>query len=448
MRPHRDGFVLITALLVVSGLMTLSIVGLERSMGELNAARRSLAISQAFHLSEAGLDEALHEFAANGGAFVGNGWGTGGTCTGNCRSKTSNWPLGAQSTVTVDDITAAFPSITVLTTAAEAQQRIEATLQVTRQPVIRGAAISTNRPLPGPAAPRVDVGTAATIVGDLSVNSGKVNLIKLASGAHIKANLTSGAPGDLLVGPLEPGVSLKGNDPTVDAIVYDPTAFWDGVEGQAPQLQTFPDTVLPAGAPAWPLQTNGAQNAYNVSQNATVTLPCGQYHFGGLVLKDNATLVFDCPSTLYISKQLTLQNNARLIFRGTTPSAIYIDSTEGSDTVLELGLSSSVKTEQIANGAILRDGVQIQVTSHGAFVSLYWDSSLYGSLYAPYHQTYIRGVAGGQGNGLPKVIRGLTSLTTSLLGIWSNTTLEFGEAPQGGVGAITGVKLVCWSSVP
>ncbi len=60
MRQARQrGFVLVTALLVITGLATLASVTLTRSMTELAASQRFVAAQQSFALSEGGLDQGI-----------------------------------------------------------------------------------------------------------------------------------------------------------------------------------------------------------------------------------------------------------------------------------------------------------------------------------------------------------------------------------------------------
>lgn len=64
----RRGFLLITALFALSGMMTLSAVGLTRSMSELAAANRSVDGSQTFQIAEGRLDLAMQQIKKKLGA--------------------------------------------------------------------------------------------------------------------------------------------------------------------------------------------------------------------------------------------------------------------------------------------------------------------------------------------------------------------------------------------
>lgn len=58
-RPERRGFLLLGVLFALTGLFTLAMVGLNRSLGESNLSTRELALRQVFQQAEAGLDQAL-----------------------------------------------------------------------------------------------------------------------------------------------------------------------------------------------------------------------------------------------------------------------------------------------------------------------------------------------------------------------------------------------------
>jgi hypothetical protein len=74
-RTQESGFVLLMAMVVLAGGLTLVSVGLTRSVSEKLAAQRYLLKQQAFHLSEAGLDRVMVELQKGSGAFPpGDGW--------------------------------------------------------------------------------------------------------------------------------------------------------------------------------------------------------------------------------------------------------------------------------------------------------------------------------------------------------------------------------------
>lgn len=63
-RTTDRGFLLLLSLFVLTGLAAIINVGLTRTMTEQLAARQDVATSQAFHLAEAGVDEALRQLNA------------------------------------------------------------------------------------------------------------------------------------------------------------------------------------------------------------------------------------------------------------------------------------------------------------------------------------------------------------------------------------------------
>lgn len=66
----QEGFLLVTTMLVTGGLLMLVAVSLSRSTTELMATNRFVAMQQAFHVAEAGVDAAIAEFARGEEAFV------------------------------------------------------------------------------------------------------------------------------------------------------------------------------------------------------------------------------------------------------------------------------------------------------------------------------------------------------------------------------------------
>ena len=60
LRQHR-GIVLLTALLVVTGLTTLTTVGLTRAMTEQRMAQHEVGQARLFQLAEAGFDDAIQQ---------------------------------------------------------------------------------------------------------------------------------------------------------------------------------------------------------------------------------------------------------------------------------------------------------------------------------------------------------------------------------------------------
>ena len=67
MRQTRGGFIFLVALLTLTGIVGLTVVGLSRSLNELSLLNRFVANQQAFHLAEAGLDAELQKL--QGGSF-------------------------------------------------------------------------------------------------------------------------------------------------------------------------------------------------------------------------------------------------------------------------------------------------------------------------------------------------------------------------------------------
>lgn len=122
----RQGFLLVTTMLVIAGLIILTTVGLTRSATELLSTSQFAAGQQAFQEAEAGIDTAIYELN-HGAAFVLPSWiksdaqGTplldangqrlpcaaGQPCTGTFSSSRGT------SVVTISDIATPWPTVTV-----------------------------------------------------------------------------------------------------------------------------------------------------------------------------------------------------------------------------------------------------------------------------------------------------------------------------------------------
>src|SRR3989338_4037153 len=111
MRDDRDGSILLLSLFTLTGLAMMINMGLTRAMTEQLASTRYVATQRAFHLAEAGGDDALWEFTHSDADFTdAEGWTNATPCpVGNtCRKKPLSL-VGAD--VTVNDTTGATPTI-------------------------------------------------------------------------------------------------------------------------------------------------------------------------------------------------------------------------------------------------------------------------------------------------------------------------------------------------
>ncbi len=133
---QTQGFLFVSTLFVLTSLLMLSAVGLNRSMTELLVANRFIAGTQALHLAEAAVDETLTEFTRGGTDGIrrnfslsaapspNDGWSNGAPCaTAGCRTKQL---VLSDSTVTVivDNILAPAPTITADSTVTGTRRQV------------------------------------------------------------------------------------------------------------------------------------------------------------------------------------------------------------------------------------------------------------------------------------------------------------------------------------
>lgn len=183
-RPGAAGFLLLSALLFVAGIATLMTVGLSRSMGEMLAANRGAAGYQAFHLAEAGIDEAIAELVLGGGDFLeAEDWVDQNESDDNercdageaCRKALSLDPgpgQFAEATVSVDDVSAVEPTITAEAATGSPDARIVRTVEV----MLRRVALMEH---------------AWLALGDVEFRSGQQMTLNGGSGkVHVQGNLT------------------------------------------------------------------------------------------------------------------------------------------------------------------------------------------------------------------------------------------------------------------
>lgn len=126
----KAGFMLLTAMMMVVSMAMLVAVGLTRTMTNLNAANRGVALSRAFHLAEAGVDQALTALNTPGTV---NGWTTS-TCGGiSCKTLTLTALGGGDTVIQITDWDGATPRVvasgfTPSQAYAVATRRVEAIL--------------------------------------------------------------------------------------------------------------------------------------------------------------------------------------------------------------------------------------------------------------------------------------------------------------------------------
>ena len=341
MRKKQRGFLFILSLFALTGLLTLTVVGLGRSLTETSAATRFVAKQQAFHLADAGVDEAVWEFEHSSGNFLdGEGWtsisltpcSASPVCpNGTCRQKILPLTEGSGTTcatVTVMDV--AGPTSTILATglASGIQQTIEARFaqrnpgpvpfMFARNGINLGANVRVDSYdstqglyTPAPAT------TNRTQIHAVTTNSTAQDTVLLHSGAVID--------GDLIIGP--------GGIPSV--VVSSSGGSITGTSYPASTANTPPPITPPVDAPC-------GQNFLSVAGAQAMTV---------------ADFQKGCYSSIQITGSLTLNGDGVIVL----DSANQTDLSLGSKAKLTLNGHITLVT----GGIHLQSQAQLEIPSNG-----------------------------------------------------------------------------------
>jgi hypothetical protein len=319
---------LLTALIALVSAVTLSAVGLRRSLTELVAAEWFVASQQALHLAEAGVDEAIAEFTTGGADLAttfsqAEGWvdqgnsacGAGEICTSNLNL------LAGTATVRISDVAADEVTITVTGEVSGARQNVEAVVDVSRpwvfqQPVFgemaidldQGVLVDSYDSTRGPYTPAPETGNRFAN-GDLRTNSTETNTVTLAQDVHIS--------GDVLVGAGPPSGVPSVVISTSQGVVI------EGVREATPANLLLPQPEVPSGSPCGEaLDVAGVVQTVNLNTDSfcysrVIVRKAGQGNTGGTLIvngdgqitlgdNSNTDLDVDRYSTLRITGNVTL----------------------------------------------------------------------------------------------------------------------------------------------
>lgn len=266
-KEQETGFVFLAALFTLTGLLSLTMVGLTRSVTELSASNHFVAVQQAFHTAEAGVDEAVWEFQQSSGDFRSTeGWKP--------LADSSLCPIGKTCVEKDVDLLGATGNILVLDTAGptstiRASGRVSAVQQTTQTvEVIFTRSNSSGTPAFF-ARDSMNIGSQALIDGydsregayipaPLSSNRSQVHALVTNSTASGSIVLHSDVliDGDVLVGP-------GGSPPAV--ISMSSGSAITGTRAPAPAAYTPPPITVPPGSPC-------GTNVLDVSGTTTMTM--------------------------------------------------------------------------------------------------------------------------------------------------------------------------------
>lgn len=321
----RQGYLTILALFTLTGIATIAVTGLSRTMTEQLAARTEVATHQAFHLAEAGLDMAITEVTLGGTDGLTNfsldeGWmdATNASCeSGELCTKTLPPLATGMATVTVDQIAAVRRTIRSTGTAGGSRQTLEVVIEAQPSPfqqaIFTARGISTARDVfidsydstVGPYLPTTPHPPTGLLYqnanGDVRTDATQSGGVTLGEGTAIF--------GQIIIPTLDP----YGNPVDPNAVVRNPQgAHHEGIV-QEPAWNLVAESV-PASL------CNATSRQANLSQilNGAGNIPAGTYFVQQCTVNDNQTVYTEGEVTLYC-ELLNLKTGAKL--KGMTSGA-------------------------------------------------------------------------------------------------------------------------------
>jgi len=331
-RHNERGFViLMVSMSVLAGILTFTTTGLGRSMIELLAAQRSVAVTQAFHIAEGGVDEAIATFATAGHEFlVDAGWVRQATDDEPCVAgtpcvKTLSTAVGTV-TVSVSDIGAERPLVTAEgAVGTTTMQRIEAVLELPpplfQQPLFAADAIQLE-----------DV-----VVDSYNASLGGYGeLIMPSDDEYGSLNKSDPSRASSLHGDLRTNGTERWDVDLTDTTIFGSVMLGAGELEEEAYCEH--GAVLVHGAPP---QSQAASNlglspitvpdglCAGQQLNGSATLAAGTYCYEAVSLKGSSKVVrTNGPVTIYVTDTLKVEDGAQLVgaVGGVeTPSALRIE---------------------------------------------------------------------------------------------------------------------------
>ena len=309
---RQGGFILITAALIVAGLLTLTQVGMTRSLVDLSAANRFIAKQQAFHLAEAGIDRSLRELKKASGPFP-SPWVSANSDTA-CGTPPCYRLIDGNLTVLVSD--ADGPLATVTSTGnTSTPQTLEVIAEIPQgrafqQAVfgktevrLRGGFVDSYDSTLGAYTPAPAVGNRGQD-GDVRTNSTATDMLRLED-VTVSGDVWVGAGGVASVVIEKIGaVSIS------------------GLQDSSPVNLSLPPVTIPSSlAHLGDLTLGGGENR---------VLPAGSYWYYNIVAEDGSTLTTSGAVTLYLSGGLDFRGD-KIGGAGNVPANLSIRVSGGNN---------------------------------------------------------------------------------------------------------------------
>ena len=313
---RRRGFILLTSLMVLMGVATLAAAGFVNSIGELQVSKRFVAKEQAFELAEAGVNQAIWEFAKSNSDFLSaEGWAalSGTACSaGTCYQKT---PPAAPATVNVIDATGSTPIIRSTGLVSSVPQTIEVVLELPggtlfQQPVFGEVKVSIggeNSIDSYNSANGAYGGANRRAKGTVRTNSTESNTVTLGASTTVY--------GDVLVGAAGNPFNVINKDPSA-SICANLSCTTPGNQATAPADLALPPITIPSG-----LSQSGN---LVVAANQQVVLPAGSYWYNNIQAASGSSIRTTGRVTIYVSGAITFQEGSTFGGQNDLPTNLIV----------------------------------------------------------------------------------------------------------------------------
>jgi len=285
----KKGMVLISAYLALSVIGTFSYAVFSKNLAVLHASQRTGNRIIAFHLAEAGIDQAIVQLRTNSN-FAGQGY----TALGRGGYSSQVTSPDPQLNPTLRRIIGGGEAPNNLTTSYAYEQR-QAVAHVNFPPNVNSYAIFSGTSIQMSGNAGTDsydsrVGSYAEQTprenGDMGTNTTRAGFVMLSGNVKIA--------GDATVGP-------NGNPNTV--ITTSGNVQITGTRTAAPSLLPLPSVQVPANL------TNSGN--LSLTGNTTMTLPGGSYWYSSINITGNGRLNFTGPATVYVTGNMIMTGNGR-----------------------------------------------------------------------------------------------------------------------------------------
>lgn len=299
---NERGSLFILTLLIAGLLAMLSGGMLTRSVVEQRASRSSLSLARAFHLSESGVDLAIHELRADpnytGAGYADFGTGSGGYSIDVIPDGLSSWVIRSTGFYPSNDPTAVDYAARTIETVVRVTKGIGPGYGVLGVQSVRfdGWGHDDIR-RGGRSSMKVDSYdsqrgpyTREGADGNLRIctNGYEEKVIALVGGVTIN--------GDIVLGP--------GSDP--DKTLWQVPKQWTSIRGSV----SVAELEAPIELVEMPMLPDGGH--LSLSGHDVVTLPGGLYRFHDLQISGNGTLLFTGPAAVYVEEDVQISGAGRI----------------------------------------------------------------------------------------------------------------------------------------